>query len=362
MSFYNFIRPLIFMLPEEAAHELAIALLKKNILPSLSENDEKILSTNLWGLNFKNPIGLAAGFDKNAEVIEPLVKKGFGFIETGTVTPLSQTGNPKPRLFRLKADKAIINRMGFNNDGADIYAEHLRTWQDAKNAKGLIGIVGANIGKNKNSNNAVSDYVLLLKKIWGLSDYITINISSPNTPNLRDLQYKGALHKLLTALIETKNKLSSDNGKKIPLLLKIAPDLEDSSKEDIANLALAHNIDGLIISNTTIAQREKLKTRVHAGEIGGLSGKPLFSPSTYLLRDMYKLTGGKIPLVGVGGVFSGDDAYEKIRCGASLIQLYTALIYEGFGVVDKIKKRLAELLKKDGFSNVSQAVGKNIQL
>ena len=346
MSFYKIIRPLVFTLPPEAGHNLALSALKYGMVQLPTKEEFPELQTTLFGLNFDNPVGLAAGFDKNGEAISPLLARGFGFIEVGTCTPLAQKGNDKPRLFRLPEDEAVINRFGFNNKGAAAFVKNL-----SKRPK--RGIVGANIGKNKQTTDPVSDYITMLEKIYGLSDYITINISSPNTPGLRDLQGKESLDILLGAIMAKRAEFA---GKKIPILLKISPDTSMPERIDIAEMALKHNVDGLIISNTTTAQRDVLLSH-HAAESGGLSGRPLFRPSNEAVRELYRMTMRKVPIIGVGGIFSGDDAYTKIKCGASLIQIYSALVYEGFGLIPRINKRLCELLRKDGFKKIGDAVG-----
>jgi len=357
MDYYKYIKPLIFRFNEESSHEAAIWALKHNLLPKpdTSSSNNKKLKQRIFGLNFINPVGMAAGFDKNAECISGLCKQGFGFVETGTVTPIAQAGNPKPRIFRLEQDKAIINKMGFNNKGSIKYTERLQQWSENSNKDKII--VGANIGKNKNTEDANSDYIKMIDAVYGLSDYITINISSPNTPNLRKLQKKEELDALLKDISEKRTELIKTTNKNIPLLLKIAPDIDDSDKENIAEIVSEYKIDGLIISNTTIKRDFTLEEQELAKKEGGLSGKPLFEDSTSVLKDMYNITEGKIPLIGVGGIFSGDDAYVKIKAGASLIQIYTSVIYEGFELVNRINKRLLELLEKDGFKNISDAIG-----
>lgn len=351
MGLYNLTKTLIFTLPPEKAHGLALFGLKHGLVFADHHRDDAILSSQMWGMDFPNPIGLAAGFDKNAEVACPMLAQGFGFVETGTVTPKPQRGNPKPRLFRLTKDQAVINRMGFNNHGLEAYAKNLRN----RAALGKCGIVGANIGANKDSDDPVQDYIICLKRLLGLAHYFTINISSPNTPGLRDLQGKKYLDDLLGRLVKVR---SEARGLKIipPLFVKIAPDLDTVQRQDIAEVVLKHEIDGLIVSNTTIGQRDQLKSRF-AGEAGGLSGRPLRDPSTELLSNMYCLTEGKIPLIGVGGIATGEDAYRKIRAGASLVQLYSALIFQGPGLVRKVKSQLAEALKRDGFKRLQDAVG-----
>ena len=351
MGLYNLTKSLLFILSPERAHGLAILGLKSGLVFSDHHSDDNILSTKLWDMDFANPVGLAAGFDKNAEVPCAMIAQGFGFVETGTVTPKPQAGNPKPRLFRLTRDKAVINRMGFNNLGLKVYAKNLKR----REGLGKCGVVGANIGANKDSEDPASDYVTCLKKLLGLANYFTINISSPNTPGLRKLQGRDALDDLLGRLVSVRDG-ATDLDAKPPLLVKIAPDLDAGERKDIAEIVLKHDMDGLIISNTTIGLRDQLSSK-YAGESGGLSGAPLFEKSTELLSDMFRLTNGKIPLIGVGGISSGEDAYKKIRAGASLVQLYSALVFHGPGLVCKIKIELTEALKRDGFKSLSDAVG-----
>ncbi len=350
MGLYNLTKSLLFCLSPEDAHGLAIFGLKHGFVSSSYHQDDKCLATNLWGLDFANPVGLAAGFDKNAEVPCAMLAQGFGFVETGTVTPRPQKGNPKPRLFRLTKDQAVINRMGFNNLGLEVYSKNLVR----RGKLGKCGIVGANIGANKDSEDPIVDYVTCLTRLLGKASYFTINISSPNTPGLRALQGKAALDDLLSRLIAVREAAELDI--KPPLLVKIAPDLDGDERKDIAETVMKHGIDGLIISNTTIGLRDQLKSQ-HANESGGLSGAPLLDMSTEVLSDIYRLTGGKIPLVGVGGIQSGADAYRKIRAGASLVQLYSALVFNGPSLICKIKIELAAALKKDGFASVQDAVG-----
>ncbi len=347
MTLYELIKPLLFMLSPERAHSIAIKALKFGFLPASRAPVSDRLSQTLWGLHFPNPVGLAAGFDKNAEVFGPMLRQGFGFVETGTVTPLPQPGNEKPRIFRLTEDQAVINRLGFNNQGLEKYIDRL------KNRDKGTGIVGANIGANKLSEDQIADYVIGLKRVIGLADYFTINISSPNTPGLRALQSREALDDLLSRLKAVRDQ--AESAISVPLILKIAPDLNDAECEDIAQIILKHEMDGLIVSNTTLS-REGLISPLRT-ETGGLSGAPLFDLSTTVLSKMYKLTDGKIPLIGVGGISSGKHAYTKIKAGASLVQLYSALIYHGPDLVNQINRELEELLKEDGFSNVTEAIG-----
>jgi len=347
---FTLLRPLIHgLLPPEAAHALGLWALGRGLLSASAIVRLPALEVTAFGLAFASPIGLAAGFDKNALVIDALLDQGFGFVEAGTVTPLPQPGNPRPRIFRLSCDEAVINRLGFNNDGLEAFLKHFRQRDHSK------GIAGINIGKNK-EGSPIADYVTGLQAVYPYADYITVNISSPNTPGLRDLQARDTLRQLLKMVRHVREECAQTHGKNVPLLLKVAPDLNGQEKEDVAEAALAYGINGLIISNTTVSRPEYVKSR-HAREQGGLSGRPLFALSTQALKDFYQLTGGRIPLVGVGGIGSAEDAYAKIRAGATLVQLYTALVYQGFGVAREIQEGLAELLKRDGFSHVQQAVG-----
>ena len=333
-------------LPAETAHRATVSLtgLMSALLPGPTADDAR-LGLSAFGLQFPNPVGLAAGFDKDAEVPDAMLKLGFGFVECGTVTPKPQAGNPRPRLFRLPEDGAVINRMGFNNRGMDAAASRLE-------ARRRTGIVGINIGANKDSADRIADYAKGFARLAPLADYVTVNVSSPNTPGLRGLQNKEELTRLLSALMETR----AGNGFK-PVLLKIAPDLDDQALDDIAETVAASGIEGIIISNTTIA-RPPLKN-ANAHETGGLSGRPLLAPSTQILRRMRARVSSNIVLIGAGGIFSGADAYEKIRAGATLVQLYTGLVYEGPGLVTRIKQELLACLTRDGFATIADAVGKN---
>lgn len=350
---FRMMRPLIHgLLPPEAAHNLGLWALSRGVLPAPAFKRFPELETTVFGLRFANPIGLAAGFDKNAVAINGLFAQGFGFVEAGTATPLPQPGNPKPRIFRLTQEEAVINRLGFNNGGLDRYLAHFSARDKSK------GIAGANIGKNKDGE-AIADYVTGIKAVYPLADYITVNISSPNTQGLRALQERDALTQLLDAVRNTRGECAQLHAKQVPLLLKVAPDLTAAEREAIAELVLAYGVDGMIVSNTTISRPETLQSP-HRGEQGGLSGKPLMGLSTEALKDFYRLTGGKLPLIGVGGIASAQDAYTKIRAGATLVQLYTALVYQGFAVVRDIQAGLAELLRKDGFTHIGQAVGVDV--
>ena len=333
-------------LPPETAHALSIGALKRGLGPQGAAPITPLLQTSVYGLEFPNPIGLAAGFDKNAEVPDAMLGLGFGFVETGTVTPLPQAGNPRPRIFRLTADAAVINRLGFNNQGLEAYRARLLA------RRGRPGIVGANIGANKDSADRIGDYLQGFGALAGLTSYFTINVSSPNTPGLRGLQERGLLQSLLAQLAAERAKHEA----KPPLLLKIAPDLDDAALRDVVEVALETGIDGMIVSNTTIQRPSELQS-AHRQEQGGLSGRPLFALSTRILRSVYRLSQGRLPLIGVGGVASGADAYAKIRNGASLVQLYTAMTYAGPGLVTAIAADLAALLARDGFGNVREAVG-----
>ncbi len=342
MSCYRTVRPALFLLPPEIAHRTAVRTLACGMGPQ-SDFIDPALTTEVAGLTLSNPVGLAAGFDKNAEAVNGAHEAGFGFVEIGTVTPRAQPGNPKPRLFRLVQDEAVINRLGFNNAGVEAAASRLRVRRS--------GIVGGNIGKNKDSADAITDYVTAMRILYPVVNYITVNISSPNTPGLRALQAGNELQALVKALHAVRRELGGSK----PIFVKIAPDNDVPALQAIAQVAQAEGIDGLIISNTTI--RRDYIAGPHAHEQGGLSGRPLFAASTETLRYMYRLTEGKVPLIGVGGISNAADAYEKIRAGASAVQLYTALVYQGFGLVEKINRGLVELLARDGLSNVKQAIG-----
>jgi dihydroorotate dehydrogenase len=342
---YPLIRPLLRGVPPETAHEWTLRALAAGLGGRTAEPDPPSLAQTLWGLRFPNPVGIAAGFDKDARVPDAMLRLGFGFTEIGTVTPKPQLGNPRPRVFRLEADGALINRLGFNGGGLDGALARL-------SRRERHGIVGVNVGKNRDSTEAVADYVEGVRRGAPFADYLVVNVSSPNTPGLRDLQARAALETLLHALIEAR----AASGATPPLLVKIAPDLTAAECEDIAAVALATGIDGIVIGNTTVARPASLRSR-EAAETGGLSGKPLFAPSTAVLGDMYRLTQGRLTLVGVGGIASAEDAYAKIRAGASLVQLYTALVFAGPALVGRIKSGLAALLRRDGFANIAEAVG-----
>lgn len=349
VDLYRALRPLVFKMDAECAHQAALKILASGLAGGAPYADP-ILETTVFGRAFANPIGLAAGFDKDADAPQQALALGFGFVEIGSVTPRPQSGNPKPRLFRLPEDEAVVNRMGFNSKGADNAAANLERLPLPPRA----GLIGVNLGKNKETEDAAADYELGIAKLARFADYLVVNVSSPNTPGLRALQDKGEL----TALIErVKTALSAACPVGTPpLLVKVAPDLTDEDIADIAAIAVEQALDGLICTNTTIARPMSLKN-AHKSETGGLSGKPLFQPSTNILRAFYRAVGGKVPLIGVGGVQSGADAYEKIRAGASLVQMYSGMVYEGPTLPGRACRTLAGLLRKDGFGNVAEAVG-----
>ncbi len=344
---YSLLKPFIFKIDPEMAHDLAIKSLKYNFLPEdiFRVQNEEILETEIFGTKIKNPIGLAAGFDKSAEVYNSLFRFGFGFIEIGTVTPKEQYGNPKPRVFRLENDRALINRLGFNNDGVEIVSQRLK-----KNSPN--GFLGINIGPNKDTENRIDDYLKCIKEINTFANYITINISSPNTPGLRDFHDHSSLKNLLKDITEFTNK----NKINKPLALKVSPDIADSEIGAIIESIKKFQIRAIIISNTTDKNRENLIGK-HKSETGGLSGEPLNKISNDLIKKFYKEIKGEIIIIGVGGISSGLNAYEKLKSGANLLQLYTGMVYEGPGIVKKIKVELIDILKKEKIKNVSEIVG-----
>jgi dihydroorotate dehydrogenase len=340
VRFYPFIRPLAFALDAETAHRLTVKALR--LMPPRRPPDfPSSLRSRVAGIDFPTPVGLAAGFDKDAEVPEQMLFLGFGFVEVGTLTPRPQEGNPKPRLFRLRKDRAVMNRLGFNNGGQP--AAYGRLQLDMR----LPGIIGVNVGANKDSEDRIADYASGVRAMAQVADYLTINISSPNTPGLRGLQEKGALEELLAAVREVRSKK--------PIFLKVAPDLMDGDPERIVRAAIDHGIDAIIVSNTTVS-RPPLRSN-HANEAGGLSGAPLKPLALGALRRFHSASGGEMPLIGAGGIATAEDAWERIRAGASLIQLYTAMVYEGPGVAARIARGLAHLLRREGFANIAEAVG-----
>jgi dihydroorotate dehydrogenase len=348
-AFDAFSLPLLRWFDPEDAHRMAIQGLR--LLPSVrSSPDDDKLAVRAFGLNFPNPIGMAAGFDKSAEVPDALLRLGFGFVEIGTVTPKPQAGNPRPRLFRLERDEAVINRMGFNNDGAEAVLRRL-----AARAH-LSGIVGVNIGANKDSADRVADYVTLIETFAPVASYFTINVSSPNTPGLRNLQQSAALDDLLARVIDARERVRRNAGDS-PVLLKIAPDLSLPELDDVVQVARSRRVDGMIVANTTIARPSSLREAGRAKEQGGLSGRPLFRLSTRMVAETYVRAEGAFPLIGVGGIDNGGAALTKIRAGASLIQLYSSLVYRGLSLVDEIKNDLASTLLRTGRDTLSEIVG-----
>ena len=342
-------RPFLHALDAEEAHNLTIFGMKTGLSPCYRRKDDPVLATHAFGLDFANPVGLAAGFDKNGEVVDASLDLGFGFVEAGTVTPKPQAGNDKPRLFRLKEDKGVINRYGFNNKGLDTFHKNI-------SRRRTKGIFGANVGANKDASDRTEDYVTCIEQLYGHSDYFTVNISSPNTPGLRALQSRESLEDLIDRVQAVRDRKMDAGGLFVPILVKIAPDLQLDDIDDITAVAVSHAVDGLIVSNTTITRPDNLKS-INKKEAGGLSGAPLMALSTETLARVYEATEGQIPLIGVGGISSGADAYEKIIHGASLVQLYSAMAYDGPGLITRIKKDLVKLLKKNGFASVSDAVG-----
>jgi len=345
---FSNLRSLIFKLDPETAHGLAIKSLKFNFVPNVLDKDKNdpLFQTKLFNKNLENPIGIAAGFDKNAEVYNSLFKLGFGFVEVGTVTPLKQFGNPKPRVFRLVKDEALINRLGFNNLGAKNILNRISSNKQ-------IGLLGVNIGPNKDTNDRLNDYIQCLKTFYKVADYITINISSPNTEDLRKFHNQKKLDELLNAINNEKNKLSS----KIPIVVKVSPDINEQEIANISDVLLSNNIEAIIISNTSDSARDNLSD-IQGYQKGGLSGKPIEEKSTDLINKFYTILGHKIKIIGVGGVDSGISAYKKFLAGASYVQLYTGMVYRGPNIVNLIKKELKELLIKDGVKNFGEIIGK----
>ena len=349
-AFNNFSLPLLRWFDPEDAHRLALQGLK--LLPSAPKRpDDPKLAVRAFGLNFPNPIGMAAGFDKNAEVADALLRLGFGFVEIGTVTPKPQAGNARPRIFRLERDQAVINRLGFNNDGADIVLRRLA----ARAQSG--GIIGVNIGANKDAPDRTADYARLIETFAPLASYFTVNVSSPNTPGLRNLQQAEALDELLARVIDARERVRKNAGDS-PILLKIAPDLSLAELDDVVHIARSRRVDGMIVTNTTLSRPSILREHARARDLGGgLSGRPLFRLSTRMVAETYVRVEGAFPLIGVGGIDSGGAALTKIRAGASLIQLYSALVYKGLGLIDDIKKDLSSTLLRTGRDSLSEIVG-----
>jgi dihydroorotate dehydrogenase len=337
-------------LDPETAHRLTLWGLRRGFAPTAKAGDDSILGQRLWGRDFSNPLGLAAGFDKDARAVGPLLDLGFGFIEVGTVTPLPQKGNPRPRIFRLTPDEAVVNRIGFAGDGMAAGAARLAAWREA----GGVGLIGVNLGKNRESTDAAADYAAAAGALAPYASYLAINVSSPNTPGLRALQDRRALERIIERVAGAVSTVLPRRGP--PVLVKIAPDLSEADRADIAAVALSGAVQGLIIGNTTVSRPAGLTSR-HRTQTGGLSGRPLFALSTAVLADMYRRTEGRVPLIGVGGIASAADAYAKVRAGASLVQLYTALVYQGPALIPAIKSGLAACLRRDGFASITDAVG-----
>ena len=344
---FSKLRPLLFKVDPEKAHTLAIKSLKFNLIPNVFDEhkNDSIFQTKIFGKDLDNPIGMAAGFDKNAEVYNALFKLGFGFVEVGTITPLKQYGNPKPRVFRLVEDEALINRLGFNNHGAEIVKDRIK-----RNKK--LGLLGINIGPNKDSSDRLNDYLIGLKTFYDEADYITINISSPNTENLRTFHEGDKLQDLLKSIMEEKKNLNSN----IPIAVKVSPDISKDQVSQISEILLEHEIKAIIVSNTSEATRDKLGN-IQRHQKGGLSGKPIEEKSNILINEFYKLLKGKIKIIGVGGVDSGQSAYDKFIAGADFVQLYTGMVFNGPNIAGIIKKELKELLIRDGVKNYTEIIG-----
>ncbi|EJC74344.1 dihydroorotate dehydrogenase, subfamily 2 [Rhizobium leguminosarum bv. trifolii WSM2012] len=336
----------LFLFDPETAHGMSIAALKSGLVPACQITPDPRLRQTVAGLTFENPLGMAAGYDKNAEVPEALLKLGFGFTEIGTVTPKPQAGNPRPRIFRLVEDEAVINRLGFNNEGHDAAYVRLAALTGG-------GMIGVNIGANKDSEDRIADYVAGIRRFYSVARYFTANISSPNTPGLRDLQARESLAALLSAVLAARDEMAATSGRRIPVFLKIAPDLTEEGMDDIAAEALSHALDGLIVSNTTLS-RDGLKDQRQAKEAGGLSGVPLFEKSTAVLARMRKRVGPDLPIIGVGGVSSAETALEKIRAGADLVQLYSCMVYEGPGLPGDIVRGLSKLMDREKVSSIRE--------
>ncbi|XP_067905326.1 dihydroorotate dehydrogenase (quinone), mitochondrial isoform X2 [Heterodontus francisci] len=339
----------------ETAHTLSIRFISRGLIPWSKCTDSSALEVNVFGQKFKNPVGIAAGFDKHGEAVAGLYKMGFGFVEVGSVTPQPQDGNPRPRVFRLEPDQAVINRYGFNSQGFIAVQQRLQARSETQEQLTKAGRpLGINLGKNKLSKDATADYVEGVRVLGPLADYLVVNLSSPNTPGLRALQSKDELRSLLEKVLKERDALKVN--RKPAVLLKIAPDLTAQDIKDIARVVTELGVDGLIVTNTTVSRPQSLQDPLQT-QLGGLSGVPLKEMSTQTVKDMYSLTKGRVPIIGVGGISSGADALEKIRAGATLIQLYTVFIYQGPPVVNKIKRELEQLLKEQGFSSIAEAVG-----
>ncbi len=349
---FPLLRPVLHALDAENAHKLTLRALKLGFYPGRAAKDDPRLQQTVFGLTFKNPIGISAGFDKSAEVLDPVFDLGIGFLEAGSVTPRPQEGNPRPRVFREPASQSVINRMGMSNDGMDAFTRrHSRFRAEGRNRANIVGI---NIAKNKDTEDPAADYLTLIDRFGPVADYFTVNISSPNTPGLRNLQHREHLLPMLRAMLERRALVCGPEQP--PLLVKLAPDLNEQECGDIAATVLEAGIDGLVLSNTTLDRPETLPVPFRE-QAGGLSGPHVREKSTAIIRTFYRLTGGRLPIIGVGGVASGKDAYEKIRAGASLIELYTALVFHGPALIPAIKADLLRFLERDGFDSIATAVG-----
>ncbi len=355
IDLYGLLKPLVFKVDPETAHGLTIKALSTGLAPHCARPADPRLKVSAFGLDFPNPVGIAAGLDKNAEVPDPLLALGYGFVEVGTVTPLAQPGNPKPRMFRLPADRGVINRLGFNNQGHAAMRARLEA------RRGRAGIVGVNIGANKDSADRIADYVQGIRAFADLAAYFTVNVSSPNTPGLRDLQAKDQLLDLLGRTLVARDEIARDGRRRVPVLLKIAPDIVDAGLADVAEVALSSGVDGLVVSNTTL-DRKHLTDVATAKEAGGLSGRPLFRRSTVVLAKMRRLVGPALPIVGVGGIDSGDTAWEKIAAGADLVQVYSGLVYEGPGLVGRILDHMAARMTREGLTSLADLVGTRTEI
>ena len=354
-------RPFLHALDPEDAHGMAIKMLK--IVPPLwPPRDDRRLASRVFGLNFPNPVGIAAGFDKNAEVPDALLRTGFGFVEVGTITPKPQPGNPRPRLFRLDADYGVINRLGFNSQGADAVLARLAAraapsqHSHPGDSAGQGGIVGINVGANKDSPDRTADYVRLIERFAAVASYVTVNISSPNTPGLRNLQQASVLDDLLARVIDARNRVAPTAGP-TPVLLKIAPDLSLSDLDDVVGIARSRRVDGMIVGNTTVARPPSLRDTRTAAEAGGLSGRPLYALANRMLAETYVRVEDVFPLIGAGGIDSGDSALAKMRAGASLIQVYSGLVFRGLGLIAEIKTALASALDRSGQDTLKDFIG-----
>ena len=350
---FKLAKPFLHRIDPESAHQMTLRALKTGIMPCPSNTHDPRLNVTLWNRKFPNPVGLAAGFDKNAEVVAPMLRMGFGFVEAGTVTPKPQDGNPRPRVFREPEFEAVINRMGFPNLGAENFRHNIEKFFEFKPRPS--GIVGINIGMNKGVDDPAKDYCALVRQLGNYADYLTVNISSPNTPGLRNLQARENLMPLLSRITEERTKTCGKENPP-PLLVKLAPDLNEDQVKDVAACLMESHVDGVILSNTTLDRPDYLPARFYEQQ-GGLSGRPLTDKSTEMIRRFYKLTEGKLPIIGAGGISSAQDAYAKIRAGASLVQLYTALVFQGPELVHDINEGLLRLMEKDGFNHISKATG-----